>query len=48
MMKQSNKVERFKYTQSLSDSLHAKYNSENCETIVGDNEWGHLQVLDYS
>ena len=38
------KVEKFKYSKSTSDSLHAKYNPRTCATVVGDEEWGHLQV----
>ena len=38
------KVEKFKHTQSTKDCLHAKYNTQTCATVVGDNEWGHLQV----
>ncbi|KAJ1924028.1 hypothetical protein IWQ60_005491 [Tieghemiomyces parasiticus] len=44
MMRQSAKVERFKYTLSITDSLHAKYNTNTGDTVVGDSEWGHLQV----
>jgi phosphorylase kinase alpha/beta subunit len=44
MMRQSSKVELFKQTQSLEHSLHAKYNTNTGETVVGDFEWGHLQV----
>jgi len=44
MMRQSHKVEKFKNTQSLADALHAKYNQATCDTVVGDHEWGHLQV----
>uniref|UniRef100_A0A8D0ECF5 Phosphorylase b kinase regulatory subunit n=1 Tax=Salvator merianae TaxID=96440 RepID=A0A8D0ECF5_SALMN len=44
MMRQVDKVEKFKHTQSTTDSLHAKYNTATCGTVVGDNEWGHLQV----
>ncbi|KAF7251011.1 Phosphorylase b kinase regulatory subunit alpha, liver isoform [Varanus komodoensis] len=39
-----NKVEKFKHTQSTKDCLHAKYNTATCGTVVGDDEWGHLQV----
>uniref|UniRef100_A0A673AY53 Phosphorylase b kinase regulatory subunit n=1 Tax=Sphaeramia orbicularis TaxID=375764 RepID=A0A673AY53_9TELE len=38
------KVEKFKYSRSTSDSLHAKYNTRTCAPVVGDDEWGHLQV----
>uniref|UniRef100_A0A669Q5N1 Phosphorylase b kinase regulatory subunit n=1 Tax=Phasianus colchicus TaxID=9054 RepID=A0A669Q5N1_PHACC len=38
------KVEKFKRTQSTKDCLHAKYNSATCATVVGDDQWGHLQV----
>uniref|UniRef100_A0A6Q2ZB50 Phosphorylase b kinase regulatory subunit n=1 Tax=Esox lucius TaxID=8010 RepID=A0A6Q2ZB50_ESOLU len=44
MMRQVDKVEMFKYSKSTSDSLHAKYNSQTTATVVGDEEWGHLQV----
>ncbi|XP_050166747.1 phosphorylase b kinase regulatory subunit alpha, skeletal muscle isoform isoform X4 [Myiozetetes cayanensis] len=44
MMRQVDKVEAFKYSQSTKDCLHAKYNTQTCATVVGDNEWGHLQL----
>uniref|UniRef100_A0A672V5N3 Phosphorylase b kinase regulatory subunit n=1 Tax=Strigops habroptila TaxID=2489341 RepID=A0A672V5N3_STRHB len=44
MMRQVDKVEKFKCTQSTKDCLHAKYNSATCATVVGDDQWGHLQV----
>ncbi|XP_034020856.1 phosphorylase b kinase regulatory subunit alpha, skeletal muscle isoform isoform X2 [Thalassophryne amazonica] len=44
IMRQLDKVEKFKYSRSTSDSLHAKYNTKTCATIVGDDQWGHLQV----
>lgn len=44
MMQQKDKVERFKISQNPLDSLHAKYNSLNGQTVVGDSEWGHLQI----
>uniref|UniRef100_A0A8C4PPN6 Phosphorylase b kinase regulatory subunit n=1 Tax=Equus asinus asinus TaxID=83772 RepID=A0A8C4PPN6_EQUAS len=44
MMRQVDKVEKFKHTQSTKDSLHAKYNTATCSTVVGDDQWGHLQV----
>uniref|UniRef100_A0A8C6NG17 Phosphorylase b kinase regulatory subunit n=1 Tax=Melopsittacus undulatus TaxID=13146 RepID=A0A8C6NG17_MELUD len=44
MMRQVDKVEAFKYSQSTKDCLHAKYNTHTCATVVGDNEWGHLQM----
>jgi phosphorylase kinase alpha/beta subunit len=44
MMRQAHKVERFKDTQSLLDCLHAKYNTSTGDIVVGDNEWGHLQL----
>ena len=44
MMRQSHKVELFKNTQALENSLHAKYNTATGATVVGDNEWGHLQI----
>uniref|UniRef100_A0A8C5QTA2 Phosphorylase b kinase regulatory subunit n=1 Tax=Leptobrachium leishanense TaxID=445787 RepID=A0A8C5QTA2_9ANUR len=44
MMRQVSKVEEFKYSQSVKDCLHAKYNTGTCSTIVGDDQWGHLQL----
>jgi hypothetical protein len=44
MMRQAPKVEQFKKTQSLEHSLHAKYDTNTGDTVVGDFEWGHLQV----
>ncbi|KAJ3228247.1 hypothetical protein HK099_005257 [Clydaea vesicula] len=44
MIKQSAKVEKFKNTQRVEDALHAKYNTATGATVVGDNEWGHLQI----
>jgi phosphorylase kinase alpha/beta subunit len=44
MMQQADKVERFKYTQSIQNALHAKYNTQTGNIVVGDDEWGHLQV----
>lgn len=44
MMRQAHKVERFKYTLDPLDALHAKYNTFSGETVVGDHEWGHLQI----
>ncbi|XP_078067783.1 phosphorylase b kinase regulatory subunit alpha, skeletal muscle isoform isoform X3 [Mustelus asterias] len=44
MMRQINKVEHFKHSQSTNDALHAKYNTGTCATVVQDNEWGHLQI----
>lgn len=41
---QMEKVEKFKYSRSTSDSLHAKYNTRTCATVVGDDQWGHLQM----
>lgn len=41
---QLDKVEKFKYSRSTSDSLHAKYNTKTCAPVVGDDQWGHLQV----
>uniref|UniRef100_A0A8C1GEN7 Phosphorylase b kinase regulatory subunit n=1 Tax=Cyprinus carpio TaxID=7962 RepID=A0A8C1GEN7_CYPCA len=44
IMRQLDKVEKFKYSKSTLDSLHAKYNTKTCATVVGDSEWGHLQL----
>ncbi|XP_064122736.1 probable phosphorylase b kinase regulatory subunit alpha isoform X5 [Macrobrachium nipponense] len=44
MMQQKEKVEKFKQTQAPIDSLHAKYSSKTGLMVVGDGEWGHLQI----
>jgi phosphorylase kinase alpha/beta subunit len=44
MMRQAHKVERFKQTQAPLDALHAKYNTQTGDIVVGDDEWGHLQL----
>ena len=44
MMRQATKVERFKHTQVALDALHAKYNTQTGDIVVGDGEWGHLQL----
>ena len=44
MMLQAPKVEAFKNTRALGDCLHAKYNTHTGATVVGDYEWGHLQL----
>ncbi|CAH8569686.1 unnamed protein product [Heterobilharzia americana] len=43
-MRQSEKVEMLKKTQDPLHSLHAKYDSTSYKTVVGDREWGHLQI----
>lgn len=44
MMAQANKVETFKKTREPRDALHAKYDTETGNTVVGDDAWGHLQI----
>ncbi|XP_076018570.1 phosphorylase b kinase regulatory subunit alpha, skeletal muscle isoform isoform X2 [Genypterus blacodes] len=44
IMRQLDKVEKFKYSKSTTDCLHAKYNTRTCAPVVGDDQWGHLQV----
>lgn len=44
MMRQAAKVERFKHTQHPLDALHAKYDTRSGQPVVGDGEWGHLQL----
>ncbi|XP_062850268.1 phosphorylase b kinase regulatory subunit alpha, skeletal muscle isoform isoform X2 [Trichomycterus rosablanca] len=44
IMRQLDKVEKFKYSKATMDCLHAKYNTHTCATVVGDAEWGHLQM----
>uniref|UniRef100_A0A914GXF7 Phosphorylase b kinase regulatory subunit n=1 Tax=Globodera rostochiensis TaxID=31243 RepID=A0A914GXF7_GLORO len=44
MLRQADKVELFKRHQRKSDCLHAKYSAKNKATVIGDNDWGHLQI----
>jgi phosphorylase kinase alpha/beta subunit len=44
MMRQSAKVEAFKVNQDPLNALHAKYDLQTGDTVVGDDEWGHLQL----
>ena len=44
MMLQVNKLEKFKHTQNPRDCLHAKYSSKTGKVVVGDTQWGHLQI----
>jgi phosphorylase kinase alpha/beta subunit len=44
MMRQADKVEQFKITQLPLHALHAKYDTQTGGTVVGDDEWGHLQL----
>jgi phosphorylase kinase alpha/beta subunit len=44
MMRQAHKVEKFKVTQAPLDALHAKYDTGTGDTVVEDDQWGHLQI----
>lgn len=44
MMRQSDRVEAFKNTHNPIDALHAKYGTHTGLAVVGDDEWGHLQL----
>ena len=44
MMRQSDRVEKFKHTLNPTDALHAKYGTHTGLAVVGDDEWGHLQL----
>ena len=44
MMRQAEKVERFKRSLNPLDALHAKYDSASGEPVVPDDGWGHLQI----
>jgi len=44
MMRQADRVEAFKNTLKPTDALHAKYGTNTGEAVVGDDEWGHLQL----
>ncbi len=44
MMRQSDRVERFKHSLAPVDALHAKYDTATGDAVVGDEDWGHLQL----
>jgi phosphorylase kinase alpha/beta subunit len=44
MMAQSAKVEAFKHSRHPHDALHAKYDTNTGNVVVGDTAWGHLQI----
>lgn len=44
MMAQASKIEAFKHSRAPRDALHAKYDTETGNPIVGDHDWGHLQI----
>jgi len=44
MMRQSSKIECFKKTKATEDAIHAKFNVRTLSTVVGDHDWGHLQL----
>jgi phosphorylase kinase alpha/beta subunit len=44
MMQQADKVERFKFSLQPADALHAKYDTRSGTAVVGDEDWGHLQL----
>lgn len=44
MMRQADKVELFKKHLRVSDCLHAKYSAQTKNVVVGDGDWGHLQI----
>ncbi len=43
-LRQAHKVERFKERQHPLEALHAKYDTATGHPVVGDDEWGHLQI----
>ncbi|HEY7774758.1 MAG TPA: glycoside hydrolase family 15 protein, partial [Marinagarivorans sp.] len=44
MMRQADKVEKFKHTLHPLDALHAKYDTATGLPVVADDAWGHLQI----
>ncbi|MGB5974961.1 MAG: glycoside hydrolase family 15 protein, partial [Nodosilinea sp.] len=44
MLRQAGKVEHFKERQDPLTALHAKYDTGTGLPVVGDGEWGHLQI----
>ena len=43
-LRQAEKVEQFKERQDPLKALHAKYDTGSGLPVVGDDEWGHLQI----
>ena len=43
-MRQRHKIEKFKDTNDPEDSVHAKFCTTSGLPVVGDTEWGHLQI----
>ena len=44
MMHQAQRVETYKKSRNPLDALHAKYATDTGLAVVGDDEWGHLQL----
>ena len=44
MMRQAQKVEKFKHSLDNRDALHAKYDTATGLPVVADDAWGHLQI----
>lgn len=44
MMRQSDRVETFKFSLNPVDAVHAKFGTQTGLAVVGDEEWGHLQL----
>ena len=44
MMRQADRIESFKHSLNPTDALHAKYGTSTGLAVVGDDEWGHLQL----
>lgn len=44
MMRQADRIEAFKVSLNPTDALHAKYGTSTGLAVVGDDEWGHLQL----
>lgn len=44
MIRQSDKIERFKCYQRSNDSIHAKFSVHTKTEVVNDYGWGHLQI----
>lgn len=44
MLRQSQKVERFKHSLHRLDAIHAKFDTGSGDPVVPDDGWGHLQL----
>ncbi|PAA64675.1 hypothetical protein BOX15_Mlig016019g1, partial [Macrostomum lignano] len=44
MMRQADKLERFKASRQPADALHCKFSAAHLDSVTGDSNYGHLQL----